>query len=60
MELLIFYYIFSVLFMIGYADFGDIDGVGLTILGILALLIFAPICFPINLGIAVYEIHNKI
>lgn len=58
MELLIFYYIFSVLFMIGYADFGDIDGVGLTILAILALLIFAPIFFPMNLGTTVRKIRE--
>ena len=58
MEFLIFYYFFSVLYMIGYVDFGDIDGVGLTVLEILALLIFAPLVFPINLGCAIHEIHN--
>ena len=58
MELLIFYYVFSVLFMIGYADFGELDSVGLTVLAILALLIFAPILFPINLGCTIYEIRN--
>lgn len=59
MELLIFYYVFSVLFEIGYADFfRELDSVGLTVLAILALLIFAPISFPINLGIAIHEIGN--
>ena len=58
MELLIFYYVFSVLFMIGYADFGELDSVGITVLAILALLIFAPILFPMNLGCAIHEIRN--
>lgn len=58
MELLIFYYVFSVFFMIGYVDFKDIDGVGLSILAIVALLILAPIFFPINLGTAVHDISE--
>lgn len=58
MELLIFYYFFSVLYMIGYVNFRDLDGVGLTILVILALLILSPLFFPMNLGCAVREIHN--
>ena len=48
----------SVLFMIGYADFGELDSVGITVLAILALLIFAPILFPMNLGCAIHEIRN--
>ena len=39
--------------MIGYVDFRDLDGVGSIILGIIALLIFSPICLPINLGDAI-------
>jgi len=58
MAFLIFYYIFSVLFMIGYVDFNDISGTnaGFVILALLALLIFAPILFPINLGYAIHKI----
>lgn len=58
MELLIFYYVFSVFFMIGYADFKELDGVGLYILGIVAVLILAPIFFPISLGTAVHDISE--
>ncbi len=58
MELLIFYYVFSLLFMIGYVDFGDLDSDGMIILVILALLIFSPILFPMNLGCAIHKIRN--
>lgn len=50
----VFYYIFSVLFMIGYVDTG-----GETIFSKLFIyfivLIIAPIMFPINVGCYVYK-----
>ena len=53
-NILIFYYIFSVLFMIGY-----VDTRGETIYGKLFIyfivLIIAPIMFPINIGYYVYK-----
>ena len=58
MELLIFYYIFSVFFMIGYVDFRDLDGVGPIILGIIAILILSPICLPMNLGDAIKNLKD--
>lgn len=50
---LIFYYCFSVLFMIGYVEFDDIDGIWVGILAVIAMLVFAPIAMPLNLGDAV-------
>jgi len=44
--------------MIGYVDFGDLDSDGMIILVILALLIFSPILFPMNLGCAIHKIRN--
>jgi len=41
--------------MIGYVDFKDIRGID-SILVILAILILAPILFPINLGYAINKI----
>lgn len=58
MELLIFYYIFSVLFMVGYADFDDISGIGDAIFIILAIIISAPILLPINIGYAIHELSK--
>lgn len=53
---LIFYYCFSVLFMLGYVEFDEIDGVLVGILAVVCLLIFAPIVMPLNLGDAVGKI----
>jgi len=58
MELLIFYYVFSVFFMIGYVNFSELDDVGSFVLAIVVLLLLAPFCFPLNLGKAVHEINN--
>lgn len=54
MEILLLYYIFSVLFMIGYVD---IKGMKVwTIIGTyLLMLIIAPILFPINIGYYIYQ-----
>jgi len=57
-EFLIFYYFFSLFFMIGYVDFRDLNGIGDYILGIVALLILAPIFSPINLGYAIRKISK--
>ena len=52
---LIFYYIFSVLFQIGYCDFTVLRGwqkvVGLFII----IPIVAPFALPINLGAYIYD-----
>lgn len=53
---LVFYYFFSLLFMIGYVDFDEIDGVPMLILGMIAMLILSPIMFPLNIGDAVNKI----
>lgn len=55
---LIFYYCFSVLFMIGYVEFDDIDGIWVGILAVIAMLVFAPIVMPLNLGDAVCRIKH--
>lgn len=55
---LIFYYCFSVLFMIGYVEFDDIDGIWVGILAVIAMLVFAPIVMPLNLGDAVNRIKD--
>ena len=55
---LIFYYCFSVLFMIGYVDFDELDGFWYWVLGITALFILAPLVFPFNLGAATRKICN--
>ena len=55
MEMLLFYYAFSVLFMVGYADFNGMKAweiVGTCLL----ILIIAPIVFPINVG---YYFHKN-
>lgn len=56
---LIFYYCFSVLFMIGYVDFDDIDGIWVGILAVIAMFILAPIVMPVNIGNAVCDIYKK-
>ena len=53
-----FYYLFSILFMIGYVNFEEIDNIGLFILAIVVLLAFAPLLFPIEIGRAIYKINN--
>ena len=55
---LIFYYCFSVFFMLGYTDFDELDGFWLWILGIAVLLIIAPLAFPLNLGTAISKINK--
>ena len=55
---LIFYYCFSVLFMIGYVDFDELDGFWCCVLGIAALFIFAPLVFPFNLGAVIGKIDK--
>ena len=45
----LFYYVFSVLFMIGYVNTED-DKVWVKIVIHLSLLVIAPIMFPINIG----------
>lgn len=56
---LIFYYCFSMLFMIGYVEFDELDGILLSIAAVICLLICAPIIFPFNLGDAVGRIYHK-
>lgn len=48
-DILIFYYIFSVLFMIGYVDDTG-EPIWLKIVLYIALFIISPIMFPINVG----------
>lgn len=54
-DILIFYYIFSVLFMIGYVDWTD-EPIWLKIILYIGLFIMSPIMFPINIG---YYIHKN-
>lgn len=56
---LIFYYWFSVLFMIGYVDVNEFNGIWLRISAVIFTLIFAPIIMPINLGYAIHKIDRK-
>ena len=51
----IFYLIFSVFFMLGYADFSLLNGCWEVILAIILAIIFAPIMFPYNLGAYIYK-----
>lgn len=54
MEILLFYYIFSVLFMIGYVDTKSMNK--WMIIGAFFInLIIAPIVVPINIGYYVYQ-----
>lgn len=48
-DILIFYYIFSILFMIGYIDTKH-DSLWLKIVFYIGLFIISPIMFPINIG----------
>lgn len=56
---LIFYYCFSVLFMIGYVDFGGLNNIWFGIAAVICMLIFAPIIMPVNLGVTVYKIYRS-
>ena len=56
---LIFYYCFSVLFMIGYVEFDELDGILVGILAVITILMFAPIMVPINIGDAMCKIYKK-
>ena len=49
MEILLFYYIFSVLFMVGYVNTNGMKAWQIVVTSLL-MLILAPIFFPINLG----------
>lgn len=51
---LIFYYIFSVLFQIGYCDFSTLKGWE-KVMGLIIITIVAPTAFPINLGRYIYD-----
>ncbi len=44
--------------MIGYVEFDDIDGIWIGILAVIAMLVFAPIVMPLNLGDAVCRIKD--
>ena len=52
---LIFYYIFSVLFMLGYGEFKDCKGL-LAFLAVILVILAAPVMMPINLG---YYINKR-
>jgi hypothetical protein len=56
---LVFYYCFSVLFMIGNIDFDYINGLWDGISAVIAILILAPIAMPVTLGYAVCKIYKK-
>ena len=51
----IFYFIFSELFMLGYADFDLLNGALEVVLAVILLIISAPIMFPFNLGVYIYK-----
>lgn len=55
----IFYYCFSVLFMVGIIDFDYVNGLWDGISAVIAILIFAPIAMPVTLGYAVCKIYKK-
>lgn len=52
-NILIFYYIFSVLFMIGYVN--NNGSIWFKILLYLSLFVVSPIMLPINIGYYVYK-----
>ena len=51
----IFYLIFSEFFMLGYADFSQLNRFWQIILAIILLIVVAPIMFPYNLGAYIYK-----
>ena len=54
MEILLFYYIFSVLFMVGYVNTNGMKA-WMIIVAFFINLIIAPIVVPINIGYYVYQ-----
>ena len=52
---LIFYYIFSVLFEIGYCNFAVLKGWEKIAALFTIIPIVAPFAFPINLGVYIYD-----
>ena len=54
MEILLFYYIFSVLFMVGYVDINGLKIWKIVVIYLLTLII-APIVVPINIGYYIYQ-----
>lgn len=54
MEILLFYYIFSVLFMVGYVNTNGMKAWQIVFASLL-MLIIAPIVVPINIGYYVYQ-----
>lgn len=54
MEILLFYYIFSVLFMVGYINTNGMKAWQIVFASLL-MLIIAPIVVPINIGYYVYQ-----
>ena len=54
MEILLFYYIFSVLFMVGYVNTNGMKAWQIVIVSLLTLII-APIVVPINIGYYIYQ-----
>lgn len=55
---LIFYYIFSVFFMVGYCNFDVLESWKEIMWGIFVLIIIAPIALPVNLGVYIYNNTN--
>lgn len=56
MLFLIFYYIFSVIFMLGYVDFKTESKFWwVKILGFVAILIIAPFLMPFNIGTYIWR-----
>ena len=49
----IFYYVFSLFFMIGYVLNADEDNPWIIAAGIVCMIILAPILLPLNLGMFV-------
>ena len=54
MEILLFYYIFSVLFMVGYVNTNSMKAWQIVVVSLL-MLIIAPIVVPINIGYYIYQ-----
>ena len=46
----IFYYLFSLFFMIGHVLNADEDNLWIIVAGIICMIVLAPILFPLNLG----------
>ena len=58
MELIIFYYIFSLLFMIGYANFSMMEKWHEVLVAFIILFLFCWLMMPINIGSMVYDRTN--